>query len=48
VWVNGEEVTADPTRIVLAEHQEIVIAYGSREQVPDPLPQTFDFGAAGL
>lgn len=48
VWVNGEEVTADPTRIVLAEHQEIVIAYGSREQVPDPLPRTFDFRAAGV
>jgi hypothetical protein len=48
VWVNGQEVTADPTRIVLAEHQEIVIAYGSREQVPDPLPKSFDFASVGL
>jgi hypothetical protein len=48
VWVNGEEVTADPRRIVLAEHQEIVIAYGSREQVPDPLPKSFDFESVGL
>jgi len=28
-WVNGTEVTGDPTRIVLASHQEIVIAYGT-------------------
>lgn len=48
VWVNGQEVTADPTRIVLAEHQEIVIAYGSQAQVPDPLPKSFDFEAVGL
>jgi hypothetical protein len=48
VWVNGREVEADPTRIVLAEHQEIVVAYGSRAQVPDPLPKSFDFASAGL
>ena len=48
VWVNGQEVAGDPTRIVLAEHQEIVIAYGSREQVPDPLPKSFDFASVGL
>jgi hypothetical protein len=48
VWVNGQEVAADPTRIVLAEHQEIVIAYGSREQVPDPVPKSFDFASVGL
>ncbi len=48
VWVNGEPVKADPTRIVLAEHQQIVIAYGTAEQVPDPVPASFDFAAAGL
>ena len=48
VWVNGNEVTADPTRIVLAEHQQIAVAYGTQEQVPDPLPDSFDFAAAGL
>jgi hypothetical protein len=48
VWVNGDEVSADPTRVVLAEHQEIVIAYGTAAQVPDPLPTSFDFAAVGL
>lgn len=48
VWVDGTEVKADPTRIVLAEHQEIVIAYGTRAQLPDPLPASFDFAGAGL
>jgi hypothetical protein len=48
VWVDGKEVTADPTRIVLAEHQEIAIAYGTQAQVPDPVPRSFDFAAAGL
>jgi hypothetical protein len=48
VWVDGAPVTADPTRIVLAEHQEIVIAYGTEAQIPDPLPKRFDFAAIGL
>lgn len=48
VWVDGEEVKADPTRIILDEHQEIVIAYGTDAQVPDPVPDSFDFAAAGL
>lgn len=48
VWVNGDEVTADPTRIVLEEHQEIVIAYGTAAQVPDPVPERFDFAAFRL
>jgi hypothetical protein len=47
-WVNGDEVTADPTRIVLDEHQEIVLAYGTKAQMPDPVPSSYDFAAAGL
>lgn len=48
VWVDGDEVTADPTRIVLAEHQAIVVAYGTQAQAPDPVPDSFDFAAVGL
>jgi hypothetical protein len=44
-WVDGRPVAADPTRIVLAEHQEIVIAYGTAKQVPDPVPSSYDFPA---
>ena len=42
-WVNGKEVTADPTRIVLAEHQQIVLAYGAAAQEPKPVPATYDW-----
>jgi len=48
IWVNGQPVTADPTRIVLEEHQEIVLAYGTQAQTPKPVPASFDFGAVGL
>jgi hypothetical protein len=48
LWVGGKEVTTDPKRIVLAEHQEIAIAYGTQAQVPDPVPRSFDFAAAGV
>jgi hypothetical protein len=47
-WVDGKPVNADPTRIVLAEHQEIVLAYGTAAQDPQPVPKTYDFAAAGL
>lgn len=47
-WVNGKPVAADPTRIILAEHQEIVLAYGTAAQAPDPLPKSYDFAAVGL
>jgi hypothetical protein len=47
-WVNGKPVAADPTRIILAQHQEIVLAYGTAAQVPDPLPKSYDFAAVGL
>ena len=48
VWVNGKPVPADPTRIVLAEHQEIVLAFGTQAQDPSPVPKTYDFAAVGL
>ncbi|HVL30594.1 MAG TPA: hypothetical protein VM299_00020 [Solirubrobacteraceae bacterium] len=48
VWVNGKPVDADPTRIVLQEHQQIVLAFGTPAQDPDPVPASFDFEALGL
>lgn len=44
-WVNGAPVDADPTRIVLAEKQEIVLAYGTAAQVPKTIPASYDFPA---
>jgi len=40
-WVDGEPVSADPTRIVLAEKQQIVLAYGTPAQEPKPVPATY-------
>ena len=40
-WVGGKPVSADPTRIVLAEKQQIVIAYGTPAQEPKPVPATY-------
>jgi hypothetical protein len=44
-WVDGTPVDADPTRIVLAEHQEIALAYGTPAQMPKPVPSSYDFPA---
>ncbi len=42
-WVNGKPVSADPTRIVLAAHQQITIAYGTAAQEPKPVPATYNW-----
>lgn len=47
-WVNGEPLDADPTRLVLDEHQEIVIAVGTAAQMPKDVPSTYDWEAVGL
>lgn len=43
VFLNGGEVRGDPARIRLADHQEIVLAYGT--QPPAEVPASFDFAA---
>jgi hypothetical protein len=47
-FVNGKPIPGDPTRIVLAEHQEIVLAYGTAAELPNPIPKSFDFASLGL
>jgi hypothetical protein len=47
-WVDGKPIAGDPTRIVLAEHQEIVLAYGTPAQMPKKVPSSYDFEAVGL
>jgi hypothetical protein len=39
-WVGGKPLNGDPTRIILASHQEIVLAYGG---APGKIPSTYDF-----
>jgi hypothetical protein len=43
VFINGEAVTGDPRLIVLAPHQEIVVAYGSPQELPNPIPSQYQF-----
>jgi len=47
VFVDGRRISDDPRLIVLAEHEEIVVAYGTRGELPRPIPSGYDF-AAGL
>ena len=44
VWVNGHPFEADPTRLILANHQEIAIAYGTP---PAKIPKGHDFTPVG-
>jgi hypothetical protein len=47
VFVDGKPFSGDPRVLPLAEHEEILVAYGTRAQLPHPIPARFDF-APGL
>jgi hypothetical protein len=46
-YVNDKPVTGDPGSVVLASHQEILVAFGTAQQLPRPIPDSYAF-AAGL
>jgi hypothetical protein len=43
VYVNGVPDRGDPTALVLAPHQEIVVAFATTAQLPTPIPSTYQF-----
>lgn len=43
VYVGGKPYTGNPAAIILREHEEIVLAYGSKAQLPRPVPTRFAF-----
>jgi hypothetical protein len=43
VYVDGRLDQADPTKLVLEPHQEIVVAYGTPAQLPSPIPSSYRF-----
>jgi hypothetical protein len=43
VFVNGHRVTGDPSLVELTEHQEVVVAYGTPDQLPSSIPATYSF-----
>ena len=42
VYADGKPV-GDPSRLVLAAHQEIVLAFGTLAQLPRPVPASYSF-----
>ncbi len=45
VFLNGQSYTGDPRSLVLAAHQEIVVAIGTAAQLPTPIPASYAFPA---
>lgn len=45
VYADGRRVTGDPRLLPLAPHAEIVVAYGTRGELPRPVPAAFTFPA---
>jgi hypothetical protein len=43
VYSDGEVVKGDPRALALREHEEIVVAYGTRAQLPKPVPSSYPF-----
>ncbi len=43
VFVDGHEVTGDPTQVELQPQQEIVVAYGTPAALPSPAPSSYTF-----
>jgi hypothetical protein len=44
-FVDGKPVTGDPAQIPLRRHDEIVIAFGTRAQLPRRIPSSYSFPA---
>jgi hypothetical protein len=47
VFADGKRYSGDPRVLPLAAHEEILVAYGTRAQLPHSIPARFDF-APGL
>jgi hypothetical protein len=45
VYSDGKLVTGDPRALPLDEHEEIVIAYGTKAELPKPIPSSYPFPA---
>jgi len=43
VWVGGTEVTSDFSDVPLDDQSVIVVTYGTQNELPNPIPSTFDF-----
>ena len=41
LFVDGKQVTGDPTKLALDDQQVIVLTYGTEDQLPDPIPSQY-------
>ena len=44
-FVNGSRVESDPASIPLLQHEEIVLAFGTRAELPKRIPSSYSFPA---
>jgi hypothetical protein len=43
VYVGGTLLHVDPRRLILSSHQEIVVTFGTKSQLPNPIPSKYSF-----
>ena len=43
VYVGGTLLHVDPRRLILSSHQEIVVTFGTKSQLPNPIPTKYSF-----
>ncbi len=43
VYVDGKPATVGVRDVVLTEHEEIVLAYGTESELPKPIPSSYEF-----
>jgi hypothetical protein len=43
VFLDGKKYTGDPTTLPLANHEVLTVAFGTQQQLPKPIPSTFDW-----
>src|SRR6266540_2588539 len=43
VYVDGQLATGDPTTLELFAHEEIVVTYGTKAELPDHIPSSYTF-----
>jgi hypothetical protein len=41
IFVDGKEVSGDPSKVALDDEQVIVVTYGTESELPDPMPSKF-------
>jgi hypothetical protein len=46
VFVNGQPFAGNPTKVPMTNHEVIVVTFGTPQELPTPIPSTFDFASS--